>query len=74
MDLSLPFGLRWAASCCQYVTSLLVKSLKNSCIQPLSYTNDFSWVAQDEASVCQHFNLLGANLSWFSLQEAAHKA
>ena len=30
MDLSLPFGLRWAESCSQDVTSLVVKSLKNS--------------------------------------------
>ena len=71
IDLSLPFGLRGVASCCQDVTRLVVKSLKKHGVQAPSYINDFGGVIWDKASEGQHFNYW-VPLSRLGLQEAAH--
>ena len=46
VDVSLPFGLCWAAACCQDVTTLITRALKEEGIKVLAYINDFRRVAR----------------------------
>ena len=41
MDINLPFGLRWGATCCQDVTNMIVSNLVSKGLQVLSYMDDF---------------------------------
>ena len=74
MDVSLPFGLRWAAACCQDVTTLITRALKEDGIEVLAYIDDFGGVAQGKNLAGKHFNQLRKKLQQLGLQEALHKA
>ena len=73
MDVSLPFGLHWAAPCCKYVTTLITRALKEEGIEVLAYIDDFGWVAQGKNSACRHFKELLTKFQQLGLQEALHK-
>jgi hypothetical protein len=74
VDLSLPFGMRWAAACCQRVTSLVTHLLAKRGLDILVYIDDFAGVSRSRESAMQHFNTLQATLRQLGLQEASHKA
>ena len=74
VDVSLSFGLHWAAACCQNVTTLINRALKEEGIEVLSCIDDFGRVAQDKNLACRHFKQLRTKLQQLGLQEALHKA
>ena len=74
-DISLSFGLRWAAAHCQHVTSIITREELNSKeATVLIYIDDFGGVATDQATAAIHFTNLRSLLAKLGLQEAAHKA
>ena len=75
MDLSLPFGLRWAASHCQDVTSLVPRDLTRKGLSILNYIDNF-WggLNSDLTTATDHFTKLQGLLAHLGLREASHKA
>ena len=74
MDISLLFGLCWAAACYHDVISLVIKQLSRQGLKLLNYIDDFWIIAGSEIEATQHFNSLHASIKCLSLQEAVHKA
>ena len=75
VDLSLPFGLRWAAIHCQDVISLVTRDITRQGLPVLNYINDFGGVAtSDFTTATDHFTKLQGLLAWLGLQETSHKA
>jgi hypothetical protein len=74
IDLSLPFGLRWAAACCQRVTDVVshILNRNNHCV--LNYIDDFAGVAASATTAHEGFKLLQGTLAELGIQEARHKA
>ena len=58
IDISLPFGLRWAASHCQDITNCVTRDLKRQGLTLLNYIDDFWGVAASRAAADQHFTQL----------------
>ena len=56
-DISLPFGLRWAASHCQVVSGLVARMLGRQVLSLLNYIDDFCSLAGMEAEAAQHFSV-----------------
>ena len=73
-DISLPFGLQWAAYHCQDATSLVTRELGRSGLSVLHYIDNFRGVAASRAQAEAHFALLQGLLETLELQEASHKA
>ena len=73
-DISLLFGLRWAAVHCQDVTSPITRELNTNGAAFHSYIDDLGGVATDQATTATDFNTLRAFLSSQGLHVAAHKA
>ena len=73
-DISLPFGIRWAAAHCQSVTSLITSELNRKGAAVLSYIDNFGGVATDQATSATHFNNFRTILARVGLHEAAHKS
>ena len=73
-DISLPFGLRWAAAHCQDVTSLITRELNSQVATVLSYIDDFRGVATDQTTAATHFTNLRSLLANLGLWEVVHKA
>ena len=73
-NISLPFGLRWAAAHCQDVTSLVTRELNHGGATVLSYINDFGGVPTDQTTAATHFINLRSLLAKVGLWEAEHKA
>ena len=71
-DVSLSFGLRWAASHCQEVISLITRELGRQG-PPQLYIDDFGGVTATEAKAAWHFGLLQA-LEKFGFKKAKHKS
>ena len=69
---SLTFGLRWTASHCQDVTSVITRELGRQGLALLNYIDDFGGVAATEAEAACHFGSLQALLEKLVLQEAKH--
>ena len=74
VDISLPFGLRWAASHCQDITNLMAAELRRRGVTLLNYIDDFGGVAASGALARKHFSALQTLLADLGLQEATHKA
>ena len=74
VDISLPFGLRWAASHCQDVTNIVAAELRRHGATLLNYIDEFGGVAVSSAIAHTHFVALQTLLGELGLQEAAHKA
>jgi len=74
VDISLPFGLRWACCCCDRVTRLIVNELTKQGVNVLCYVDDFAGVAPCKKSATTAFSKLQALLDTAGLQEAKHKA
>ena len=47
VNISLLFGLRWVAVCCQDVTLLMVRVLKEEGVSALNYIDDLGRMALD---------------------------
>ena len=73
-DISLPFGLHYAAVHCQDVTSVITRELNKKGTAILTYINDFGVIATDQTTAATHFNNLRTLLARMGLQEVAHKA
>ena len=73
-DISLPFGLHWAAAHCQDATSFITRELNSKGATVISYIDDFGGVTTDQATAATHFTNLGSLLATLGLHEAAHKA
>ena len=58
VDISLPFGLRWAVSCCQDMMSFVVRVFQEQGGSTLNYIDDFWEVTMDEQMAMHHFSLL----------------
>ena len=58
VDMSFPFGLRWAASCCHNTTSFINRAFKDHGGMVPNYIHDFGGVALGENTTTQHFNML----------------
>ena len=74
VDISLPFGLRWAAACCQDTTSFITRAFREQGGTVLNYIDDFGGLAGDHDTATLHFHLLQTLLRRLGLKEAAHKA
>ena len=74
VDLSLPFGLRWAASCCQDTTSFINRALREQVGMVLNYNGDFEGVVTYHHTATQHFYMLQSLLQCLDLKGAVHKA
>ena len=74
VDISLPFGLRWAASHCQDVTSLVAAELWRQGLTLLNYIDDFGVCGRLPLTCPRPFLLITNLLSELGLQEATHKA
>ena len=75
IDISLPFGLRWAASYCQDVTCFVARELERQGLPLLNYIDELGeGAASIESEAVRHFNLLQAMLERLELEEAKHKA
>ena len=74
MDISRSFGLRWAASSCQDVTSFITKAFKEQDGTGLNYIDDFRGVSKDEQMASQHFGMLCSLRECLCLKEALLKA
>ena len=74
MDISLPFGLRWAASHCQDVMSLITRELTRRGSSVLNYIDNFGMVSHSHSMAVTHFGRLWGLLTRLGLQEATHKA
>ena len=66
-DISLPFGLRWAAAHYQDVTSVITRELNRKGAAVLSYIDDFRVVATGQATATTHFNTLRTLLAMLDL-------
>ena len=73
-DLSLPFGVHWAAFHCQDITTIVAQKLERQGQILLNYIDDFSRVASTQATATQYFGHLQDLLARLGLQEAKHKA
>ena len=73
-DVSLPCGLRWAASHCQDVTSLITQELARQGSTVLSYIDNFGGIAQTQLTAATHSEHLQDLLARLGLQETKHKA
>ena len=73
-DISFPFGLRWAVSHCQDITSLVARELGRRGLSLLNYINDFGGVAATRADADSHFAQLQGLLETLGLQEERHNA
>ena len=62
MDVSLPFGLRWAVTSCQDVTGLVAKDLSKKGLHILNYIDDFEGVAISKAEATDYFTKLWETL------------
>ena len=71
IDISLLFGLCWATACCQGITRLIIRVLKEEDINVMAYIDDI--VTQDKDTVQRQFNHLRDTLQQLGLQEALHK-
>ena len=74
VDISFPFGLRWAAASCQDTTGLVARHLTFQDMKLLNYIDDFARVAPSKAEAQRHFEELRAELMHLGLTEADHKA
>ena len=74
MDLSLPFGLWWAAACCQDTTSLITHAFREQDGTVLNYIDDFGGIAGDHHMATLHFHMLQTLLRCLGLKEAYHNA
>ena len=74
VDLNLPFCLRWAASHCQDVTSLVARDLTRQGLSILNYIDEFGGVASDLTTPTDHFTKLQGLLAQLGLCETGHKA
>ena len=73
IDVSLSFGLCWAAACCQEVTTHIVRALKEDDINTLAYIDDLGGMAHDRDTAQHNFNWLQDTLWHIGLQEVVHK-
>ena len=73
VDISPPFGLRWAASHCQDATNLVSRELRRWDHSLLNYIDDFGVVAPSKPEVDSHVAQLQGLLETLGLQEAHHK-
>ena len=73
MDISLPFGLRWAASCCHDATYFITRAFKEQGGTVLNYVDDLGGEASGEQTATQHFTMLRHLLQYLCLKEALHK-
>ena len=74
VDVSLPFGPRWAAACCQRVTSLVTHELASQHVTTLCYIDDFAGVSTNVQQAKADFSKLQQLINDLGLQEAKHKA
>jgi hypothetical protein len=74
IDISLPFGLRWAAACCQWVTNVVSHILQRHDLPVLNYIDDFGGVCASKQRAEQGFKLLRDTLAELGIEEAVHKA
>ena len=73
-DISLPFGLWWAAASCQNTTGLVARHLQGQGASILRYTDDFGGVTSSEAHAPEYFTQLGNLLKCLGFAEAEHNA
>ncbi len=73
-DVSLPFGLRWAAACCQRATNLVARELQAAGSRVEVYIDDFAGAAPSKDQAQQDFLSMRALLLALGLAEAQHKA
>ena len=73
MDISLPFGLRWAACCCQDTTFFITRALKEQGGTVLNYIDYFGGVSSEEHIATQPFDMLRSLLQCLGFKEAVHK-
>ena len=73
-DISLPFGLRWAAHCCARVTNLVTHALQQQGVSSLVYIDDFVGLTRSKQAAEHQFGQLQDLLQDLGLQEAKHKA
>ena len=57
-DISLPFGLRWAASCGLDVMYFVTRAFKEQGGTALNYIDNLGGVTRDEQMAAQHFCIL----------------
>ena len=74
VDLSLPFGLWWAALCCQDTTSFITEAFREQGGMVLNYIDDFGGIARDHHTATHLFHMLQSLLQRFWLKEEAHTA
>jgi hypothetical protein len=74
VDVSLPFGLRWAAMACQRATNVVSHIMQKNGHKVLNYIDDFGGVASNEQQAQVAFSKLQSTLMELGLQEAKHKA
>ena len=68
MDVSLLFGMFWAAASCQDATSLIGCHVNSQCAHVLTYIDDFGGVASTKEQTQVHFHqlqvILDNRVSW----------
>ncbi len=74
IDVSIPFGMRWASYCCQRVTNLILHHLNKQRNALLCYIDDFCGVAVGHQQAQADFHRLRSLLRELGIQEAEHKA
>jgi len=73
-DLSLPFGLRWAAMAAQRTMQVIAHRCSRDDTDIVVYIDDLAGVATTRQEAQRQFQVLGDAISSLGLQEAAHKA
>jgi hypothetical protein len=73
-DISLPFGLRWAAAACQRVTNLYRHAMAKQGVAVINYIDDCASVASHPQQASTSFAAMKATLVELGLPEAEHKA
>ena len=63
VDISPPFGMRWAASFCQRVTQLVASALEDQGTSTLVYIDDFAGVAASQQQAAADFTSMQSLLS-----------
>jgi hypothetical protein len=73
-DISLPFGLRWAAMACQRSLSVVVHVCQKQGVTLVLYIDDLAGAAVSYELACQQFHLVQQVMCDLGIQEARHKA
>ena len=56
IDVSVPFGLRWAASHCQDITNIISRELRGRGLSLLNYIDDFGSITSSWSTADSHFS------------------